>query len=106
MTDPMQVEALLSTGRCHPMCLLAMEPDGCVCRCHGKWHGALLGAEVKPTNRRDLYAVPPKRDRTGNLAAAVALGDRVLELFSVVTRMLWADAIKARITQVNITDLL
>lgn len=38
---------LIAERRCHPICLLAQEPDGkCTCVCQGEFHGMLADAPV------------------------------------------------------------
>ena len=49
--DAIPVEELLTTGKCTPKCLLALNDDKaneCCCRCGGRYHGALVGCYVTP----------------------------------------------------------
>jgi hypothetical protein len=45
MTDTVTAADLLSFRLCTGQCLLGLE-DQCVCRCRGRWHAVLAGAEI------------------------------------------------------------
>lgn len=54
---------LLDDRECAAQCLLAREPGGlCICRCSGRYHGALIAANVTPVSAVQAH-VPRRRIR-------------------------------------------